>query len=26
LRIDAVCIVLGKDNNALRINHYENII
>ena len=26
LRIDAVCLVLGEGNDALRINHYENII
>ena len=25
-RIDAVCIVLGCDNNMERLNHYENII
>lgn len=25
-RIDAVCIVLGQDNSALRINYYENIV
>ncbi len=24
-RIDAVCIVLGQDNQVLRINHYENL-
>lgn len=25
-QIDAICIVLGKDNTILRINHYENIL
>ncbi len=25
-RVDAVCIVLGQDNSAQRINHYENIV
>lgn len=24
-RIDAICIVLGKENKVERINHYENI-
>lgn len=24
-RIDAVCIVLGQNNQILRINHYENL-
>ena len=25
-RVDAVCIVLKKDNSVERLNHYENII
>jgi putative endonuclease len=26
MRIDAVCLVLKENNQALRINHYENIV
>jgi len=25
-RVDAVCIVLGQDNSAQRINHYKNVV
>lgn len=25
-RIDAVCVVLGKEGAALRVTHYENIV
>ena len=25
-RIDAICIVLGQDNQVLRLNHYESLV